>query len=107
MKRAQLALHGALSILSTTAFASAPDTEAVEFYNSVNRHFFITAVASEASVIDKGGAGPGWVRTGRTFQAWLGKSTAPARNRRWPARCERSHGVVARWSPVTPWCVIL
>ena len=78
MKRSNLLLCSALSLLSTTALASAPDTEAVEFYNSVTKHFFITATASEASIVDGRGAGEGWMRTGRSFQAWLTKSGAPA-----------------------------
>ena len=78
MKPVRAALCGILSLASGIAFASAPDTEAVEFYNSVTRHFFVTATASEALGIDSGAAGEGWMRTGRSFQAWLAKSGAPA-----------------------------
>jgi streptogramin lyase len=53
------------------AFATAPDTTVVEFYNSTLRHYFITANAEEAVGIDHGTAGPGWSRTGQTFGAWL------------------------------------
>jgi hypothetical protein len=41
----------------------------VEFYNSVLDNYFITADASEASQIDNGAAGPGWIRTGGKFQS--------------------------------------
>jgi len=41
-------------------------------------HYFVTASASEALGIDAGAAGPGWVRTGRSFQAWSTRSAAPA-----------------------------
>jgi len=60
------------------AHAAAPDTEAVEFYNTALGHYFVTASASEALGIDAGAAGPGWVRTGRSFQAWSTRSAAPA-----------------------------
>ena len=78
MKPVRAALCGILSLASGIAFASTPDTEAVEFYNAVTRHFFVTATASEALGIDSGAAGEGWMRTGRSFQAWLAKSSAPA-----------------------------
>ena len=78
MKRANLMLCSALSLLSTAAIASAPDTEAVEFYNAFSRSYFITASASQTRALDADGAGEGWMRTGRSFQAWLAKSAAPA-----------------------------
>jgi hypothetical protein len=39
-------------------------------------HYFITASATEAAAIDNGSAGPGWSRTGRTFQAWTDAANA-------------------------------
>lgn len=78
MKRLNLMLLSTLSALSTAAGASAPDTEAVEFYNAVTKHYFVTATASEARLIDTGAAGEGWMRTGRSFQAWIRKADAPA-----------------------------
>ena len=41
----------------------------VEFYNTTLDNYFITADATEAAVVDNGGAGPGWSRTGGTFAA--------------------------------------
>ena len=38
-----------------------------EFHNSILDHYFITADAVEAAAIDNGSAGPGWSRTGHTF----------------------------------------
>jgi hypothetical protein len=69
-----------LAILAApmAAFAAEPETEAVEFYNKQLNHYFITATASEAKYIDDGSAGPAWVRTGRSFQAWLSAANAPA-----------------------------
>ena len=78
MQRTSIALAAALLALAASAHAAAPDTEAVEFYNESTGHYFITATASEALGIDAGAAGSGWVRTGRSFQAWITKSAAPA-----------------------------
>ncbi len=78
MQRTTTLLAAALLAMATAAHAAAPDTEAVEFYNSVTGHYFVTASASEALGIDAGAAGPGWVRTGRSFQAWSMKSAAAA-----------------------------
>ena len=41
MKRKYLMFGMALSILSPAAMASPPDTEAVEYYNIVNKHYFL------------------------------------------------------------------
>ena len=71
-------LTPALLAASFSAAAAIPDTEAVEFYNALTNHYFITATASEAQSLDAGAAGPGWLRTGRSFQAWLDASMAAA-----------------------------
>lgn len=49
----------------------------VEFYNTQLDNYFLTANTSEASAIDGGSAGPGWIRTGNTFKS--GGSTAVCR----------------------------
>jgi hypothetical protein len=36
----------------------------IEYYNAALNHYFYTASAAEAAIIDNGGAGAGWVRTG-------------------------------------------
>ena len=41
----------------------------VEFYNTNLDNYFITADANEAGTIDRGSAGPGWVRTGNSFMS--------------------------------------
>ena len=67
-------------LLATTAlFASTPTlaTPVVEFYNTNLDHYFITADAGEAAQIDGGSAGPGWVRTGNSFNS--GGSSAVCR----------------------------
>jgi hypothetical protein len=42
----------------------------VEFYNANLNHFFVTMENEEAALIDAGGAGPGWIRTGLKFKAY-------------------------------------
>ena len=78
MNRRALIVSLATSLASTSAWASAPDTETVEFYNVQLDHYFVTADAPEVAIIEAGGAGPGWVRTGRSFQAWRKQADAPA-----------------------------
>src|SRR5512140_1225993 len=75
--RALLPAMLAMSFSAAAASAAPPDTEAVEFYNTFINHYFVTATASEAQIIDSGGAGPGWLRTGRSYPAWLDKASAP------------------------------
>jgi len=54
-----------------TATYSAPQTlDVVEFYNTNLNHYFITGGAGEISIIESGGAGPGWSRTGDRFRAY-------------------------------------
>src|SRR3954469_10845117 len=47
---------------------------ATEFYHPVFNHYFITAVAAEASSLIAGNLPP-WVPTGNTFWVWTGAST--------------------------------
>lgn len=42
----------------------------VEFYNTQLNHYFMTADPAEMAGIDHGSAGPGWVRTGMSFNAY-------------------------------------
>lgn len=48
-----------------------------EFYNSGLRHYFRTASAEEAAAIDRGAAGPNWIRTGDNFYAYTAGSASP------------------------------
>jgi hypothetical protein len=47
-----------------------------EFYNIDLQHYFVTAVAAEATAIDNGSAGPGWVRTGASYEVLGGPTTS-------------------------------
>ena len=43
----------------------------IDYYNSTLKHYFRTANPDEATAVDNGGAGPGWVRTGDNFTAFV------------------------------------
>ncbi|MEO8132785.1 MAG: IPT/TIG domain-containing protein [Betaproteobacteria bacterium] len=43
----------------------------IEFYNKDLKHYFITASPAEATGIDNGAAGPGWIRTGFAYNIFL------------------------------------
>jgi predicted dienelactone hydrolase len=46
----------------------------VEFYNAQLNHYFLTADAAEAAMLDAGVLVPGWHRTGFDFKAWMRNS---------------------------------
>ena len=53
--------------------ATASATQAgnsLEFFNTTLNHYFMTADTAEATGIDNGAAGPGWIRTGQNFRIW-------------------------------------
>lgn len=65
---------------AVAAICAAPSPDVVivyEFYNTTLRHYFRTANAAEAAGIDRGAAGPGWVRTGDNFYAYAARSNNP------------------------------
>lgn len=41
----------------------------IEFFNTILDNYFVTADTNEATQIDGGSAGPGWIRTGETFKS--------------------------------------
>jgi uncharacterized protein YkwD len=71
-------LWAVLIVSSLANAATPPDSQAVEFYNQLSNHYFMTADTGEALGIDHGAAGVGWTRTGRSFQVWGSQATAPA-----------------------------
>ena len=44
--------------------------DVIEYHNSVDSQYFITAEAREIALLDDGGLGPDWSRTGVSFHAW-------------------------------------
>ena len=63
-------------LISTGLFAAEPDTNVIEYYHPILKHYFITASATDARLMDAGYAGADWVRTGRSFGAWSSRATA-------------------------------
>jgi streptogramin lyase len=53
-----------------TAADTPADATIVEFHNAAIDHYFVTADRTEAAAIDAGSAGPGWARTGETWNTW-------------------------------------
>ena len=68
-------LVGASALFSLSANAAIVDS--IEFYNTALNHYFRTESASEADGIDKGSAGPNWVRTGQNYKVWRTAADAP------------------------------
>ena len=52
------------------AHAIEPTANVVEFYNASLGHYFITAYADEAAMLDAGNLVRGWARTGVEWSAW-------------------------------------
>lgn len=48
----------------------APTIDVVEFHNRADGQYFITADDGEIALLDAGGLGPDWSRTGMVFRAW-------------------------------------
>ena len=95
LKLIALAVTG---MLGTLSYAAEPDTQVIEFYHPELKHYFITASASDARIVDSGGAGPGWVRTSRSFGAWSSRDVAPVEARmvyRFYSASANSHVYVA------------
>jgi hypothetical protein len=51
--------------------------DAIEYYNTILNHYFMTASSAEASYVDDVHAGPGWVRTGQRFKVFSSAESAP------------------------------
>jgi uncharacterized protein (DUF1800 family) len=67
-----------LLALTTAAVAAQPSATVVEFHNVRLDHYFLTADAAEAAMLDAGTLVPGWKRTGVTFRAFAHESENPA-----------------------------
>ena len=63
-------LFATLMLVAVRVAAVEPTATVVEFYNTALRHYFMTASSAEASAIDAGAAGAGWVRTSGRFSAF-------------------------------------
>ena len=67
----------ALASVATSVAAVEPTATVVEYFNTYTGHYFITAAADEISIVESGGAGPGWQRTGGQFGVFKSASDAP------------------------------
>jgi len=68
----QLAALAFIELTGTgaTATPSPATLDVVEFHNRRDDQYFITADAGEIALLDGGGLGPDWSRTGASFRAW-------------------------------------
>ncbi len=60
------------SVLLAAPIASAQVVTAVEYYNASLNHYFVTVLPNEVGILDGGGLGGAWKRTGYTFDVWPG-----------------------------------
>jgi uncharacterized protein (DUF1800 family) len=67
-----------LIAMASPQVASAATTDSIEYYNSIYGRYFRTESAFEINLVDTGGAGPGWVRTGQSYKVWRTVADAPA-----------------------------
>ena len=78
MGRTPLAIgFAALAAWSLPGAAAEPTAVAVEYFNTVLRHYFVSADPAEQRSVDSGGAGAGWVRTGGQFGVFAKATDAP------------------------------
>ena len=69
LRRARLAFAVALQGIGAV-HAQDPTASAIEYYNAALDHYFMTAYADEAAMLDAGIVVPGWTRTGVEFAAY-------------------------------------
>lgn len=67
----------AIALWCNAAGAVEPTGIAVEYYNTTLGHYFITASPGDIQVVESGGAGPGWSRTGGQFGVFRNPADAP------------------------------
>jgi hypothetical protein len=76
----QLATLAFVALIGTGAATPTPQPatlDVVEFHNRSDDQYFITADAGEIALLDGGGLGPDWSRTGVSFRAWLRDADDP------------------------------
>src|SRR5687767_8924714 len=65
-------LASAWANTATICFATMPNPVQLpitEYYNRTLGHYFLSSSAAENAILDSGGAGPGWEKTGERFTA--------------------------------------
>lgn len=63
-------------LLPLSGFTYADQQDVIEFFHPLLGHYFMAA-GSEVELLDAGGAGGNWVRTGQSFSAWRDPAEAP------------------------------
>jgi len=58
-----------------------PTVDVIEFHHPPSGQYFLTADTAEAALLEGGGLGPDWRRTGATFQAYPRDAQAPVEAR--------------------------
>ena len=77
-KPAVLAMTFGLLSFAAGAIAAEPSATVIEYHNARLDHYFLTADAAEAAMLDAGVLVPGWTRTGVTFRAHASAAENPA-----------------------------
>jgi hypothetical protein len=73
----QLATLVVLPLRATGIDAAQGSLSVIEFFHAQRNHYFLTTEPAEAAMIDAGGVGPGWVRTGTGFRVWAAGARKP------------------------------
>lgn len=71
-----LALISCWSLCTFSSATQAGSVDVVEYYHPILGHYFITS--GETQILDNGGAGGNWIRTGQSFKAWPTAGEAPS-----------------------------
>ncbi|HEX8010480.1 MAG TPA: hypothetical protein VF814_06040 [Casimicrobiaceae bacterium] len=66
----------AIAFAGASGPAGAALVSAIEYYDAALDHYFVTALPAEIAALD-GGAFPGWVRTGLSFNVYAAGSAVP------------------------------
>ena len=76
---ASLALQG--TGVAVAPLLPVPTVDVIEFHHPPSGQYFLTADTAEAALLEGGGLGPDWRRTGATFQAYPRDAQAPVEAR--------------------------
>lgn len=75
----EMRIAALITVLGFGTFAHGAETTgiAVEFYNTIIHHYFLSSEPAEIGGIEAGRAGPGWIRTGGQFDVFRNALDAP------------------------------
>ena len=78
MKRARWIAACLVLTWGGSVAAVEPTGTSVEYFNTTLRHYFMTASPEDMRIVEAGGAGPGWIRTGGQFGVFASAADAPS-----------------------------